>query len=542
MRFTRLHAAYHVPNIEIDLIGMNDWAQRATASVALRAMQSPEDGNVLRPYHKERDDLTFIATAPMLNTSFMSNGSNSGAYAGAPDGLASYSRPTNRYISADADAALLDSTDHMSTGNFLKGIALSGALQFTSICIAMPFEVGKLLLQVQWVPRQEVWERICEGGRQGEVDDAESEAANVWDEDEGDEQGPEKYFRNIVVPDRAAEPKVPTRATDEKGYVVPRGMQDRSARPEYFMPLVVKGGVWEMIKTITRSKEGWMALWKGAITTFALDTCTNIVQPIVNGFFSLFAPTAMNPMPIAFSPQPLTTLSLQLVSHAITGVVVSPMDLVRTRIIAQTTLPIHRKYKGPIHALRTILREEGGWCTTYLYPLLLVPTILDYFFRTLLSLGSPLLLENVLHLDPTSVPVTYALAELALSTLALGVTLPIETVRRRLQLQSHEPLRPSRPGGLLPVQNTNTARRGLRTCVETRPVPYSGVTEALYRIVVEETSIPQGKDEAGFFHFNFGGLRNLYRGFGMGFTANMLVFVLTLVTGEREPATGWTEM
>ena len=39
-----------------------------------------------------------------------------------------------------------------------------------------------------------------------------------------------------------------------------------------------------------------------------------------------------------------------------------------------------------------------------------------------------------------------------------------------------------------------------------------------------------------------GGLRNLFRGFGMGFTANLLVFVLTLITGERQSGDGWTEM
>ena len=29
---------------------------------------------------------------------------------------------------------------------------------------------------------------------------------------------------------------------------------------------------------------------------------------------------------------------------------------------------------------------------------------------------------------------------------------------------------------------------------------------------------------------------------GMGFTANLLVFVLTLITGERQSGDGWTEM
>jgi len=35
----------------------------------------------------------------------------------------------------------------------LKGLIASAVLQYTSTALAMPLEVGKLLLQVQWVPR-----------------------------------------------------------------------------------------------------------------------------------------------------------------------------------------------------------------------------------------------------------------------------------------------------------------------------------------------------------------------------------------------------
>lgn len=34
-----------------------------------------------------------------------------------------------------------------------KSLIAGAVLQYTSTALAMPFEVGKLLLQVQWVPR-----------------------------------------------------------------------------------------------------------------------------------------------------------------------------------------------------------------------------------------------------------------------------------------------------------------------------------------------------------------------------------------------------
>ena len=49
----------------------------------------------------------------------------------------------------------LDLSDPSSTNaiDLLKTLVASAVLQYTSTAIAMPWEVGKLLLQVQWVPR-----------------------------------------------------------------------------------------------------------------------------------------------------------------------------------------------------------------------------------------------------------------------------------------------------------------------------------------------------------------------------------------------------
>ena len=286
-----------------------------------------------------------------------------------------------------------------------------------------------------------------------------------------------------------------------------------------------------------------------------------------------------------------------LSSHLITGILVSPLDLVRTRLIAQSTLPAHRKYSGPYDAMQKTLREEGGWKTAYLHPNLLIPTILDFTLRPLLSLGAPLLIEHTLRLEPNTHPVSYAIAELAISPASLCITLPIETVRRRLQLQIRKPTSGSKTAdsttgssrkitsatlqqasvpshGGITLSTGQVGVRGLRTCVETRPLPYVGVVEAIYRIVTEESATThirtpkaaQGSSEsvdgaasdasgpagpsmaqsgilaAKTGHSSLGGLRSLYRGFGMAFSANLVVFMLTLVSGERAGPAGWAEI
>jgi fusion and transport protein UGO1 len=62
------------------------------------------------------------------------------------------SRPSHNSI-FDLSPELGDPSDGIDPINLLKTLAASAILQYTSSAIAMPWEVGKLLLQVQWVPR-----------------------------------------------------------------------------------------------------------------------------------------------------------------------------------------------------------------------------------------------------------------------------------------------------------------------------------------------------------------------------------------------------
>jgi fusion and transport protein UGO1 len=62
------------------------------------------------------------------------------------------SRPPHNSI-FDLSPELADPSDGIDPIELVKTLAASAILQYTSSAIAMPWEVGKLLLQVQWVPR-----------------------------------------------------------------------------------------------------------------------------------------------------------------------------------------------------------------------------------------------------------------------------------------------------------------------------------------------------------------------------------------------------
>ncbi|PWN41892.1 mitochondrial carrier [Ceraceosorus guamensis] len=598
-------------------------------------MSTERSAHPLRPYYQPDEDRSvFIASRPSGTTALPSSGSTSKATSSGSAPTASRgaavigSRPSNRYIRPDDDdLAGLQTTRGPSWSDAARGLVLAGALQFSSTCVAMPFEVGKLLLQIQWVPKDDVWtayvqaanadaaeaKRILLASARARKAAAEGRSAGLqhseWDDDDevapeteewldedthrrdfgadddelSDEEDASAYFADLATTSQrpAETPKRRTLPTDASGYVVRRSVhQQGGAKPEHVLPVVVRGGVWEMIKAVARGKEGYWGLFKGALTTFVFDVGTNILTPIVTEILALFAPSAQTPLPLPYAPYPRRTFLLHLTSQLITGFALSPLDLIRTRLIAQSTLAPHRKYNGPWQGLKQILEEEGGWRTAYFHPNLFIPTLLDFTIRPALSLGAPLIIEHTLRLDPNTSPVAYALADMTLGVIALSVTLPIETIRRRLQIQPRAPwgADPPAPVGARPPTATNIADvglspgrkplRALRTCVETRPRPYLGVVEAIYRIITEETSaspVPRHKREqstasttdsgsntpnplarssvlAKGGHSSLGGVRSLYRGFSMAASAHALVFVLTLFSAERAPPSGWAEI
>jgi hypothetical protein len=92
------------------------------------------------------------------------NGGNGGSTATAnntlsPSSFAGSSYATGSYPyenTAYGDAGAAYGYDYTSSGPkiALKALLASAFLQYTTTAIAMPWEVGKVLLQVQWVPKR----------------------------------------------------------------------------------------------------------------------------------------------------------------------------------------------------------------------------------------------------------------------------------------------------------------------------------------------------------------------------------------------------
>lgn len=243
---------------------------------------------------------------------------------------------------------------------------------------------------------------------------------------------------------------------------------------------------------------------------------------------------------------------LPITSHVLTGLILSPLELIRTRLIVQSYNNRYRTYTGPFDALHKILRDEGGLKGIYFHPNLLIPTLLDSALRPIVSFALPGLIASYFgasHITEETHPVAWGCAELTASCIGLLVTLPIETIRRRLQVQ------------------VRGAAEPIKGCVELRPAPYNGVVDAFWHILTEERSdLPityrrrprrnsksakskdDEKEEKGEVDdepesiWKNTGLGQLYRGLGMRLGASAIYFVLNLIVSPEQTDAGWVEI
>lgn len=358
------------------------------------------------------------------------------------------------------------------------------------------------------------------------LEDPPSVPPPVAEEEVSNPDEAELYFSDrLEAPSTTFIPPPPPAAATKEGYL-------RDAHPSWQLkddPDVSRSnGVWGMIRRIRATpSEGLPGLWKGTLLSTAHGTLSTVLQPYVHALLCWLpgAPPLSLDFPLTALPSPGLPFALQVASSAVTGLLLSPIELIRTRLIVQPGS--HPTTKSSIALVRDAVRDEGGLLGLWTAGNVLVPALLEVTLRPALTAAIPLLIERYLRVSPDLSPIAYSALDLGLNIASLLVLLPIETVRKRLQIQPRGTGRP------------------VKSVVATRDRPYVGIVEAMYRICTEETARPrkrvmQDKDEGGL----LAGVGQLYRGLGMAVTTHVCVFGLGLVTmglGGGGVEQGWKE-
>ncbi|KAJ8127070.1 hypothetical protein O1611_g6570 [Lasiodiplodia mahajangana] len=222
------------------------------------------------------------------------------------------------------------------------------------------------------------------------------------------------------------------------------------------------------------SKESAWGVWKGTNSTFLYS----ILQSLLENWGRSLLSALLNVPDLGVkddvdrlidiaSPYPWASLCVAAAAAVTTGLILAPLDLVRTRLIVTSTS------RAPRRTMAT-LRSLPSWAC---HSTLIAPTILHSLVHPFLTLSMPLVLRSQFLIDREISPVTFSIAKFCTSCASLFVKLPLETVLRRGQMAVL-----AEPAYLEALDKTSK----METIIQ--PGPYNGVVGTMYTVVSEEGS------------------------------------------------------
>ncbi|KAI9006928.1 mitochondrial carrier domain-containing protein [Hyaloraphidium curvatum] len=419
-------------------------------------------------------------------------------------------------------------------------------IRFASTALLSPLENAKILQQVSHIPSDDFMDSVGRGGPSNaardngadepgkEANDDGSEVGRQSQVEEADDQSiPSSDLSDSISDSTVLNGWAPL-PVDPMGYLFRASFdEDDPARPPYQMK-PQDGGLMSTAGQVL-DDEGVLSLWKGnrrQLSNWTYEMLSVLMQPTLEGFFNETCGLPDDSIPLVHLDSFVPNLLTHLGSHILTGVVLSPIELVRTRLVVQSASARYRKYNGLVDGLSKVAAEEG--LSVVFSPPLLTATVLYHALTCVFRSSPPILITRVLGISSQDAPVLFALCELAINTAELLFVLPVETARRRLMCQP-------RPRFL--VDNAP-----FRPLVELRPLPYTGIWDCMARIVVEEggvshkrgskgkrrpSAVPGGGPRPWWDGF---GLKGLYRGIREHFwaTVGLLVVSAALAIDEHE--------
>ncbi|KAI8904446.1 mitochondrial carrier domain-containing protein [Gorgonomyces haynaldii] len=291
-----------------------------------------------------------------------------------------------------------------------------------------------------------------------------------------------------VIPFKKEERTV-WKPADASGYLI----RTQDIVDPYQLPPITKSTFSTILEIANMNTEGIQSLWKGHWAYFVHDTLAELLQKQLESWINYFL-SVQDQFPLLHSEYISGRFLVQMVSSLTTGIILSPLELCKTRMTVQTCRPKHRKYKSLWHTLQTIVREEypENSFKIIFAAHLFIPTLVYHSVEPLFKLSS-LLVDR--YISKEDFPLSTLLIDLSIEAIHLLVLVPLETVRTRLQVQ------------MIPKRQQE---RPFETLVSVSPVPYTGVWDCTYRIVKEE------------------GFRNLYKGLRIRLVSSFMVSLIQL--------------
>ncbi|KAI1323661.1 mitochondrial carrier domain-containing protein [Xylariaceae sp. FL0255] len=232
------------------------------------------------------------------------------------------------------------------------------------------------------------------------------------------------------------------------------------------------------------SKEGAWGVWKGTNATFLYTLLQSLLENWGRSLLSallnvpdLGLKDDVDRLVDVASPYPWASLCVAAVAAVATGLILAPLDLIRTRLIVTST---NRGSRRTLASLRAL----PSW---FCHSSLVAPTILNSLIHPFFTLSTPLVLRSQFLIDRDQSPTTFSIAKFCTSCVSLFVKLPLETVLRRGQVAVLSETAYLQALALEDASaDTSSSISKLDAVVQ--PGPYRGVMGTMYTIVTEEGS------------------------------------------------------
>ncbi|KAJ3084344.1 hypothetical protein HK100_009307 [Physocladia obscura] len=246
------------------------------------------------------------------------------------------------------------------------------------------------------------------------------------------------------------------------------GAAEGEAEQEAVPALVSSQGVWGNVRLLGASRGvGLGGLARGHLTSFVVQFLARVATPAVE--------EALNDaLDVVDDHHPATALAAALA----VGAVLSPLELIRTRLIVQSVASPRRRYYGAIHAAAATHAAEGPH---RLSPLYAAPALVPALVCTALASAARSLarsaIERDLGLSPEYAPLRHTAAVLVFLLAEVLVVTPFELARKRLQVQSLKPVNSANPGD--PIHP-------FTPIVNLAQVRYKGIFDVIRHVVTHE--------------------------------------------------------
>ncbi|PHH75668.1 hypothetical protein CDD80_2187 [Ophiocordyceps camponoti-rufipedis] len=299
--------------------------------------------------------------------------------------------------------------------------------KYTSVLMSQPFEVAKTILQTRDQGAPSPQPSATPGRRTSPGGDV-SDYGQLDSDSEGDELD---YFSSGApeTPTPAYRGRTPRVRRTRSPQQSPK-RSSKAAEPEHHLSLRRPDSVLEVIGQLWQKDAAW-GVWKGSNATFLYT----VLQSLLENWSRSFLSAVMNVPDLGVkedidrlvdiaSPYPWASLFVAGSAAIATGLLLSPLDLVRTRLIMTPDTDGQRRTLASLRALPSYFCPSA----------IALPTVLNSLIHPIVMLSTPLVLRTRFMIDSQISPLTFSVAKFLASSAAIVIKLPIETALRRGQM------------------------------------------------------------------------------------------------------------